>query len=119
VFAIGAGLFYYPGPSPYQAYGIVVVIAALAVQILGVVLLATASKRISAAPVHPETWGRVYGDAAYRPYGDFDSRGSFPVVTAEVPPLPDQAICLTCGSRYDPSVTKYCTRDGTELRALR
>jgi hypothetical protein len=94
------------------------VIAGIAVQILGVVLLAKASKRISAAPVHPETWGRAYGDAAYRPYGDFDSRGSFPVLTAEVPPLRDEAICPTCGSRY-PSVTKYCTRDGTELRALR
>jgi hypothetical protein len=90
-----------------------------AVQILGVVLLAKASKRISAAPVHPETWGRVYGDAAYRPYGDFDSRGSFPVLTAEVQPFPDRAVCPTCGTRYDPRGARFCARDGTELRAVR
>jgi hypothetical protein len=123
LFAIGAGLFYYPGyypgTRPYQTYGIVVVIAGLAVQILGVVLLAMATKRISAAPGHPETWGRVYGDAAYRPYGDFDSRGSFPVVTADAPLFPDRAVCPICGTRYDPRGARFCARDGTELRAVR
>ncbi len=40
LFTVGAVIFFYPGPRPYQTDGVVVVIAGLAMQILGVVLLA-------------------------------------------------------------------------------